>query len=136
MAFVSGITPEEQAQARRSAGRYIELSTGPGGGWNGHVIVRAMDCVIDPSFDQALDAFAAAGCRIDHAPRIAVFPLNGVELPEDFCLTLTTQLDDDTMIKAQYDALFDVTFTELHAWEIDYLKPAIRSIVAKMKSIL
>ena len=118
MAFVTGITPEEQAKARRSARKYIELATGPGGGWNGHVIVKAAGFVIDPSFDQALDAFAEAGCRIDNAPRIAVFPLNGVKLPEDFRATFTAMLDDDTKITAQYDALFDSTFADQPAWEL------------------
>ena len=136
MAFVTGITPEEQANARRSAGKYIELATGAGGGWNGHVIVKAPGFVIDPSFDQALDAFAEAGCRIDDAPRIAVFPLRGVKLPEDFCATFTAVLDDDTKITAQYDALFDTTFADQPAWETDQIQPAIRAIVAKMKKVL
>ena len=136
MAFVAGITPEEQAIARRSPKKYIELATGPGGGWNGHVIVKAGGFVIDPSFDQALDAFAEAGCRIDDAPRIAVFPLNGVKLPEDFCATFTAVLDDDTKITAQYDALFDTTFADQPAWEADHIQPAIHAIVAKMNGIL
>jgi hypothetical protein len=136
MAFVAGITPEEQAIARRSPKKYIELATGPGGGWNGHVIVKAAGFVIDPSFDQALDAFAEAGCRIDDAPRIAVFPLNGVKLQEDFCATFTAVLNDDTKITAQYDALFDTTFADQPAWETDHIQPAIHAIVAKMKGIL
>ena len=136
MAFVTGITPEEQAIARRSPKKYIELATGPGGGWNGHVIVKAGGFVIDPSFDQALDAFAEAGCRIDDAPRIAVFPLNGVKLPEDFCATFTAVLDDDTKITAQYDALFDATFADQPAWETDHIQPAIHAIISKMKEAL
>jgi hypothetical protein len=136
MVFVAGISPEEQASARRSARKYIELATGPGGGWNGHVIVKAPGFVIDPSFDQALDAFAEAGCRIDDAPRIAVFPLQGVKLPEDFCATFTATLDDDTKITAQYDALFDTTFADQPAWETEHIQPAIRAIISKMKKVL
>ena len=77
-----------------------------------------------------------AGCRIDDAPRIAVFPLKGVKLPEDFRATFTAVLDDDTKITAQYDALFDATFADQPAWAADDIQPAIRAIVAKMKGIL
>jgi len=45
-------------------------------------------------------------------------------------------LDDDTKITAQYEAIFDTTFTDQPVWETDHIQPAIRAIAAKMKGIL
>ena len=80
MAFVTGLSDQEKTKARREAGSFVTVKSGPaikGGseiGWNGHLIVHAAGVLIDPSFDQALDAIAQQGHRIDATPLIGVFP--------------------------------------------------------------
>jgi hypothetical protein len=137
VAFVSGLTSQQQAEVSTHAERFVALPLGPdigggGRGWNGHVILKAGDALVDPSFDQALDALAGNGAPIESAPRVAVFPLNGLQIPQDFHVRFTAILDDNTEIVAEYDALHDESFRDAPAWETDHLEPAIEEIVTAM----
>ena len=140
--FMSGVTAEDRAEiAGASGSRFVLLAPGPqisggGIGWNGHVIVKTREFLIDPSFDQALDAIAGAGHAIAAAPLIAVFPLGGKSLPKTFHAGFTALLDDDTKIISEYDHLPDDSFLRAPAWELDHLQPAIEQILAAMKGIL
>lgn len=142
MAFVSGLSPEEKRTAKRDAGEFVELQPGPeirggGSGWDGHVIVDAGGCLVDPSFDQALDAIAQQGrVQIDASPRVAVFPLDGRELPDYFEARFTGVLDDGTQIHIEYVRTADESFQLAPAWETDHLEPAIAEIIGRMEKLL
>jgi hypothetical protein len=142
IAFVSGLTSEQKLKARATAGTFIELEPGPeirnvgGGSWNGHVIVHAGGCLLDPSFDQALDAIAQGGAQIDASPRVAVFALDGEPVPDYFEARFTAWLDDETEIYVEYASIEDDSFKRAPAWETDHLQPAIEEIISSMEKLL
>ena len=139
-AFVTGLSDQEKTKARREAGSFVTVKSGPaikGGseiGWNGHLIVHAAGVLIDPSFDQALDAIAQQGHRIDATPLIGVFPAE--VLPDEFRVELAAVLDDETRILVEYVRIADESFQLAPAWETDHLEPAIAQIIDSMEKLL
>ena len=144
VAYVVGLTKENEQRAREAAGSWTELPYIEDrgrrcavAGWNGHVIVVAADCLIDPSFDDALDAIARAGHRVQTDPEMMIIPLSGCPFePGAGANCIAMPDDDETRIEVDYQANSDESFRLTPAWETDHIEPAIRLIVRMMTAAI
>jgi hypothetical protein len=132
--YLAGGSPAELDSLRNSAHKHVALPAGDGGGWPGHLIVRCGNCLIDPSFDQALEALSGEA-GIWHGPLIGVFPFSS-SLPKRFGVEARAELNDGTHIEVRYDSRLDRSYAAQPAWETDHLQWAILEILGKMKDAL
>jgi len=120
LAYVSGLDPQERADANDSM--------------NVHVIVLAGDrWFLDASFDQVRGPL-----KITLEPKVFVIPLDGQTIEDKYSvdMDLKCALDDGTPIEIRYVTHCGDAFKRTPAWETDHLRVPIHLICTAMKAAL
>ena len=116
-----GLTAEERAGALDSKEIW-------GNGWNGHLVVRSGDWLIDPSFDQA-DVALEGRLKVSG---VQMFPLPA-GTTDKFHVTYHGFFDSGLRGKIEYVVIDDCSWRESDAWNDEGLILLTATILARMK---
>jgi len=134
LAYVSGLDPQERADAKKKSQTWIDLLPDGDDSMNVHVIVLAGDrWFLDASFDQVRGPL-----KITLEPKVFVIPLDGQTIEDKYSvdMDLKCALDDGTPIEIRYVTHCGDAFKRTPAWETDHLRVPIHLICTAMKAAL
>jgi len=133
-AYVGGLRPESEREARRTAKSFTRLKDPSGEGADMHVVAVVSApggrWLIDASFDQV----GAGRWPVPPEPLIVPIPANLDRL--EIHLDARIELADGVRAKVQYRSRPERDFEGTPAWELDHITPLISLICRCMEEVL